>query len=204
MKMDEYLKITRHAASTLIEAFTHEWKEHERAAKDYNAHAERVRAEDRKKIESENHGDAREALLALKAVCDAWQGLPAEYASMVHYQEERLVKLPSTAVLCGGLLQIGKAGLSIVHGEPVNWPAGRQIAGEKLSNVIRAARNQAMHYDEGNFKSQVKDCFAALAAQHGDQFDLGVRNGENLSIYVIDLLKWYSLDSYEADMMSLA
>lgn len=101
--------------------------------------------------------------------------------------------------LCGLILQSAKQGISAVYGN-TGWRMGRIVGStEPLSNVILQARNQSSHYEEGNLKQRVKDCFAHLHADFGIPDDLT----KNLARYVVfNVLGWHSYGAYEADMLS--
>jgi hypothetical protein len=112
-------------------------------------------------------------------------------------------KSGSIGALGAALLQIAKQGISLVHGGLNNCPDGRSIGSEKLKNVIWQGRNQSMHYEEGNLKQSVKNCFANLESTFGSQFSLILHSRKNLAHHVIDLLGWKDYATYEADMRTL-
>jgi hypothetical protein len=112
-------------------------------------------------------------------------------------------KSVSINVLCGAVLQIAKQGISIVYGHLSQCPDGRSIGIEKLKNVIWQARNQSMHYEEGDFKQPVIDCFANLESSLGNQFSLSLNRGKNLAHDVIEELGWKDYSIYESDLKSL-
>lgn len=118
-------------------------------------------------------------------------------------------KSVSIDALCGAILQIAKQGISIVHGGLSGCPDGRSIGtgtdAEKLKNVIWQARNQSMHYEEGNFKykQSLIDCFAKLENSWGSKFSLNLNANKNLAHAVIQELGWKDYLRYESDMQSL-
>ena len=114
-----------------------------------------------------------------------------------------LAKKDSMNSLSMSLLQIAKQGISTVHGNPSNCPAGRNIGSETLKNVIWQGRNQAIHCEEGNTNQRVKDCFSNLATDFGSDYDLTSDYKENRARKIIDLLEWNRYDRYETDMISL-
>lgn len=102
------------------------------------------------------------------------------------------------------ILQIAKQGISKVHGNPNNCPAGRSIAGENLKNIIWQARNQSIHHEEGNYNRNVESCFNSLKVGFGDGFDLNQHANSNLSVIVIEeVLEWNTFDDYYQDMITL-
>jgi hypothetical protein len=112
----------------------------------------------------------------------------------------------SRGAIAGTLLQYGKQGISIVHGglkaPPLQVaPLGRLILGEPLKNVIWQGRNQALHWEEGNFKKPVIDCFEKL--KQGDaRFAPFLK--QSMAAELVDVLGWKVFAEFERDMMSLA
>ncbi|MBD2234070.1 hypothetical protein [Phormidium tenue] len=109
----------------------------------------------------------------------------------------------SIDALCSAVLQIAKQGISIAYTRLSQCPDGRNIGTEKLKNVIWQARNQSMHYEEGNFKQPVVDCFANLEISLGNQFSLSLNMYKNLAHDVIKELGWKDYSAYESDLKSL-
>ncbi|HEY8996174.1 MAG TPA: hypothetical protein VIM71_16025 [Lacunisphaera sp.] len=198
MTITEYLDGTRHAASTLINAFTFEWKAHNDAAVVYNQTIDEFDALGAIPPLDPDHF-AEHARFA-----EAFQKSREKYVQMRMVQEDRFEKIQSTAILCGALLQLAKQGLASVHGSKANIPIGRVIGGTNLRNVIWEGRNQTMHFEEfpgKPYNPSVTACFQALEAGYGAKFALGAKN---LSVEIIDLLDWRTLQKYENDMSSLA
>ncbi len=103
--------------------------------------------------------------------------------------------------LAGAILQIAKQGISVAHKGLSKCPSGRCVGTtEFVKNVIWQSRNQSMHYEEGNYSSQVKSCFSNLAIDFGRHLSLA---SDNLAIDVLDVLGWSSYSNYESDMMVL-
>lgn len=195
MTITEYLQQTRHAANVLIDGFTVEWKAHKAEVIAYNQ-----KVDDFKALEEELHRqDSGNSQLGLQI--GAWEGVLNSFHSAKDCHMDRLEKVPSTSILCGALLQIAKQGLSVAHGAKQNAPAGRVIGSTTLRDVIWEGRNQALHFEDGRFSSEVVQCFAALQALHGPRFTL--IKGKNLATYIVDVLGWHTLLTYEADMLSL-
>lgn len=115
-------------------------------------------------------------------------------------------KSVSIDALCGAILQIAKQGISTVHGGLSGCPDGRSIGtgtgAASLKNVIWAARNQSMHYEE-NLNQHAIDCFAKLKDSCSDKFSLALNPGKNLAHDVIQELGWKDYLRYELDMRSL-
>jgi hypothetical protein len=195
MTIAEYLQKTQHAAKVLLDGFTVEWKVHKAEVIAYNQ-----KVDDFKNLETQFHEQGNgDRLLELQI--GAWEGVLNSFYKTNAYHMDRLEKIPSTSIMCGALLQIAKQGLSMVHGMKQNVPGGRAIGLTTLRDVIWEGRNQAMHFEEGNFKSSCVQCFSALQTLHGARFSL--TQGKNLATYVVDALGWHTLSAYEADMLSL-
>ena len=105
----------------------------------------------------------------------------------------------SVSALSGNLLQYAKQGLSVQFGKHRDGcPEGRNVHGLPLHEVIWQARNQALHWEEGNPHPPVVRCFAALA-QNADAKFADFRN-RSMAYDVICLLGWYSTDNFMRDM----
>ena len=120
----------------------------------------------------------------------------------IYVMEKKLAveaKRSSIAFLSGAVLQIAKQGLSIVHGKPEKWPSGRVVCGVPLSQIIRYARNQAMHYEEGLHEEE-KKCFETLNAHLSEDQKLDIT--QNMATRILELLGWIEYETYKMDMLS--
>ncbi|MEQ8819807.1 MAG: hypothetical protein RLY93_06150 [Sumerlaeia bacterium] len=108
----------------------------------------------------------------------------------------------SISQLSGSLLAFAKQGLSTVHGSKSSAPQGRPIGTQHLRDVIWEARNQAAHWEEGNFRQPVTDCFNAFATDIDPKF--GSFATRNMAFDVVEVLGWKDFASFEKDMLSLA
>ena len=106
----------------------------------------------------------------------------------------------SLRIIAGALLQIAKQGISFTHKSLGNCPTGRVIGRETLKNIIWQSRNQAMHFEEGRYRSSVVNCFKNLEIDYGTRFELA---DKSLAYEIIKLLEWDSYDNYESDMKLL-
>ncbi|MGN7292395.1 hypothetical protein [Rhizobium sp. SAFR-030] len=105
--------------------------------------------------------------------------------------------------LCGALLQLAKQGISLVHGSLNACPNGRMLANTSLKEVVWQARNQAIHYEEGNFRQAVTTVFSDLEASFGQEFSLSQHVGQSRARQVTKLLGWTAYDNYSTDMKLL-
>ena len=109
----------------------------------------------------------------------------------------------SVRALAGSVLQIAKQGIVVARGGLAQCPDGRLLGKEPLKNVIWQGRNQAMHWDDGDYKQAVKTCFANLERDFGLQFCISSSPAVSLAKTVIDLLNWTDFDGYLSDMNNL-
>jgi hypothetical protein len=105
--------------------------------------------------------------------------------------------------ICGSILQIAKQGISLVHGSLAAAPSGRLVGRSQLKNVVWQARNQALHYEEGNFRPPVVALFGALEQSHGATFSLVAHPQRSLAKQVVHLLGWTTYEAYLADARAL-
>ncbi len=109
----------------------------------------------------------------------------------------------SVSSLAGSLLQHVRQGISIVYGGLSSCPDGRIVASQQhLKTVIWQARNQAIHWEEGDLRAMVRVCFDDLR----DNVDAGFGDYHNrsLAFEVVRLLGWESFDNIKTDLLSIA
>lgn len=105
--------------------------------------------------------------------------------------------------VCGAILQIAKQGISIVHDSLENAPTGRMVGTVALKSVVWQARNQAIHFEEGNFRQPVVQVFQELEVVFGPAFSLQNHPGQSRAKQVVDLLGWSSYQAYLSDVRQL-
>jgi len=108
----------------------------------------------------------------------------------------------SRAAMSASILQYAKQGISIVHGGLHLCPNGRGVGSQALKTIIWQGRNQSLHWEEGNTRQPVIDCFNQLAIDFGDEFTH--YNTRNLAFNVVQMLNWKTYESFDSDMQSLA
>lgn len=123
-----------------------------------------------------------------------------ELANLQHSITNKRFSIDSLSM---SLLQIGKQGISTVHGQPGNCPPGRNIGSETLKNVIWQGRNQSIHCEEGNPNTKVLQCFAKLTTDFGSDYDITTNPTENKAKTIVDKLGWTNYEDYKNDMISL-
>ncbi len=108
----------------------------------------------------------------------------------------------SRASMAGSLLQYAKQGISLAHGGLAACPDGRMVGSQPLKQLIWQARNQALHWEDGNPHPPVQRCFDPLAAEFDQKFaNYAV---DNLAFEVISLLGWTNYDDFQSDLQLLA
>jgi hypothetical protein len=107
----------------------------------------------------------------------------------------------SRAAMSASLIDWARHGIATVHGKLENAPAGRDIHGIPLSTLIWMARNQGLHWEEGQFRNPVTDCFERLQGASPDFAEYKTRN---MAFDIVRLLGWRDYAAFEADMNSLA
>lgn len=105
--------------------------------------------------------------------------------------------------LAGNLLQYAKQGVSMVHGGLPTPRTGRTIGSQTLSEVVWQARNQALHWEDGNPHPPVVKCFQALEADFNDgRFADSAKR--SLAFDVVEFLGWTTTTNFESDMLSMS
>lgn len=140
-------------------------------------------------------------------------------------------KQTSLNVLSGSLIQFAKQGISLVHrsiyldekkagnevvgsgGINIQWikPGSTTPTNLKLSDLIVAARNQSLHYEEGLDNNNNEAVFNTLHAYDNNNFELITKadirsNGKqpkNFARDIIKLLEWNNYEKFTADMESI-
>ena len=207
MTLTEYLESTEYAARTLLEAIWHEQAEIDAlsvrvAALERQVQGEYVRAQHI----IDNAEDPDDVMLGVGRHWANYFGPDRERNDqqqvldrVLAVQQARELAL---GALAGSLLQTAKQGLSIVFGNEADWPTSRAVGGQTLSAVIRAARNQAMHWDEGGLTNR-----HTIAGMKQLESDFGAPFGDfntiNLAMPVIARLGWRTYEDYSADMQRI-
>jgi hypothetical protein len=202
MDMTTYLAEIRHAVASIIPVI---WSEH--------AIVDQATAILRRHEEATRRGYEQSAAfmdelddegLATQIHWDTYFGPDKER----HHAAEELAKVQATleartfsrSSLASSLLQYSKQGLSAVHGGLAAVPAGREIGGVSLKDVVWQGRNQGIHWEEGRPHPAVVECFEKLTAVDAAFGDYAAKN---LAFEVVQLLGWRDVAAFEADLSSL-
>ena len=139
---------------------------------------------------------------AAKAREEAENALP----ELIAYENKAVFNETALASICGALLQVAKQGMSTAHGQLKYCPIGRRMIGSQyLATVVWQARNQSIHFEEGNDKlyKPVIACFAKLEKEIGPQFSFQENLFKNMAWDIVKELEWTRYDIYCMDMESL-
>jgi hypothetical protein len=150
----------------------------------------------RKEFDPEDHFNEHQMMFAFSKQAEFQQNvLKPILSEMDRLRKSMNHKRHSIDALSGSLLQIAKQGISLTYQGLHNCPSGRTIKNETLKNIIWQGRNQTMHYEEGNYRRPLIDCFNNLGYGSIPMMNLGKE--------IIDMLGWTSYKQYENDMNSL-
>lgn len=203
MTLAEYLDATEYAARSLLEAIWHEQAE-------IDALSARVATLER--LVQAEYATARAIIDDAETPDDVMLGVGRHWENRFgpdrewHGQQQELgglraareARMSALGALAGNLLQVAKQGLSTAFGDETNWPSGRTVGSQTLKAVIRGARNQTIHWEEGQCRPATEQVFQVLMQDFGAPF--GDYNTNNLAMPVITLLGWRTYDDYVADM----
>lgn len=207
MTLTEYLDATEYAARTLLEAVWHEQAEIDElstrvATLERQVQAEYVRAQGI----IDHAEDADDVMLGVGRHWENYFGPDRERNGQQQVLEglraARDARASALGALAGNLLQVAKQGLSTAFGDETNWPDGRVVGNQTLKAVIRGARNQTIHWEEGNCRPATEQVFQGLVQDFGAPF--GEYNTANLAMPVLALLDWRTYEDYVADMRRFA
>lgn len=206
MNLSDYLNEMEYAASGVIELLWHEQSRAEMLRKEVEK-LQRAAEEnyERAHFIQQNAEGTDDLMLGVGMHWDTYFGEDKDQ----HYKSTDLATLEaslalrefSLSSLAGTLLQYAKQGLSASFGKPENWPLGRTIGSQNLKTIILEARNQSEHWEDGNPKQRVQQCFDTLAAEEASDF--AEYRTSNMAFKVVSLLNWRSYAELKADLLSM-
>lgn len=104
--------------------------------------------------------------------------------------------------MSGALLQFAKQGLSIRYGKSLSaCPKGRLIGSQSITDVIWQGRNQAIHWEEGQFHSATEAALKQLAKDFRSPYDQYA--SRSLAYEIISILGWQSFADFSKDLLAL-
>lgn len=206
MTIADYIQETEYAASRLIDDIWHEYNQ-QKTLEDEIKKLQTVVQHQYRQAQSLMDSDDPDDVMLGAGV--HWQTYFEEDKQLFHKSEayqklEQQIQTHTYSIqtLCSGLLQIAKQGISIVHNGIDTCPNGRTVGTQNLKDVVWQARNQTMHYEEGNCRPPIVAVFAKLSSEFDPVFNN--YNLQNLAFEVIKVLDWTDYNKYKADIQSLA
>lgn len=203
MTIDDYLAEIDYAVTRVLDALWHEFVEADNLRKQIMAlRAEMDHGYSRAEFIANNADDPDDVMLGVGGYWETYFGPDKDQFYKTKSLEELEARLSSKefsfSSLSGSLLQYAKQGLSVAYGKPENWPDGRQIGTQALKTVILEARNQSIHWEEGNPRQRVKDCFDLLATDIDSKFSSYC--AKNLAFDVVSMLGWKTVGEFKAEL----
>jgi len=113
-------------------------------------------------------------------------------------------KSASIATLSGALLQIAKQCISLKYGKPPNAPAGGNIDGVLIKEIIWEGRNQSIHYENPKeISDNVVTLFSKLDALRDDGISWDARSQTNFAFEIVQFLGWREYSDFEQHLKSI-
>lgn len=207
----DYLKETKFASSKILEAIWDDINNIEVLKKQIKEESKIVEQEyNRAQAVQQFAEDPDDVMLGVGMYWENYFGPDKE----VYQKNEKLQDLTkrlaarefSLNVLSGNILEHAKKGISLIYGNPKNWPCGRSIGTQCLSSVILESRNQSTHFDEaiknGKFqKAAVENCFKTLVSDFKGDFSDYLKR--DMAFDILKLLDWTNYENYEKDMLTI-
>jgi len=104
--------------------------------------------------------------------------------------------------MAGALLQFAKQGLSMRYGKSVSaCPKGRLIGSQSITDVIWQGRNQAIHWEDGQFHSATEGTLKRLAKDLGSPFDQYA--SRSLAYEIVCAFGWQTFADFSKDLLAL-
>ena len=203
MTLAGYLDATEYAARSLLDAIWHEQAQIEVLSARVTALEQMVRADYMQaKAIMDDAETPDDVMLGVGQHWETYFGPDrqrhGEQQELEGLRAAREARAYALGALAGNLLQVAKQGLSTAFGDETNWPDGRAVGSQTLKAVIRGARNETIHWEEGRCRPATVQVFQGLMRDFGPPF--GDYNTANLAMPVITLLGWRTYNDYVADM----
>lgn len=203
--MKKYIDETKYATSSLINLI---WADHDSLEK-LNDQLKKLTAEFDVRYQVFMANEFHPAANYYHAqMAKAHQGIAepkAELEKKIKDVAESIdAKSASIAALSGALLQLAKQCLSLRYGKPQNAPAGADISGVLVKDIIFEGRNQSIHYENPKEISEnVTKLFAELDAIRKDGNNWDAKSQTNFAFEVVKLLGWRKFSDFEAHLLSI-
>jgi hypothetical protein len=216
MRIDDYLKEIEPAVTTLINAIFCEQQEVEALGRDLSRF-ERETADGYARVDSINRFEEELAqmpgyqdddpMLATAIYWETYFGSDKERYYTDQKLQNAMLQISAHEFarnsLAGALLQIAKQGISLWYGRNVAdcLELGRIIGEQPIRDVIWQARNQAIHWEDGQFHGAVDNVFKKLVSNFGPPFDKYTQ--QSLAFEIVNLLNWSSFEHLDTDLRAL-
>lgn len=203
MKLSEYLDEVSHAVATVLNEIHKE-----------NEHLARLQAELAALTAATEDGYRRADFLALNPdLDDEGLGTAIHWDTYFGVDKDRYYKdkdaastaervtarKSSVAALSGSVLQYAKQGLALQFGpQRTDCPVGREVGRLPMHEIIWHGRNQALHWEEGEFRAPTTNCFEHLAVNVDAQF--AEYKTRSMAYELLLLLEWRTLEDFQRDM----
>jgi hypothetical protein len=207
----DFLNETGYASSKIIEVIWDDSIHIDKLKMEIQIKAQLVQKEYESAISMQMYADDPDDVMA--GVGRYWEnhfGMDKE----VHFKNEELIGLTkllfarqfSITTLCGYLLEQSRKGLSLIYGNPRNWPSGRLIGTQAISKIILESRNQSIHINEaittGKYqKADIGKCFSTLETEIDKIFADYLKR--DMSFDIVKMFHWKTLDEYQMDLNSI-
>ncbi len=203
--MHQYLRDTEFAVQNLIQLAHEEERQLQMLCKKLEELEPKLKFLQWDYTSSDMNDDFSDAYVigAFNRMAKAHQEAEALQREVASLQGSIGARQQSTQAIAGAIFQVAKQGISLVYGGVTAAPDGRVIGSVALKSIIWQARNQAMHFEEGEPKQAVKELFAILEKEHGPQFSLSKNGVRSRSKQVLELLGWNDYQAYITDMTSV-
>lgn len=215
MKIKDYLTEIEPAATTVIEEIHRE----ERHVADLSrtlAHLTKATAEGYANVEQINKMDEYlssipgyqddDPLLSTAIYWYTFFGVGKERHRTDKDLREAMLRLAAhdfaRNAMSGSLLQFAKQGLSIRYGKSLSaCPKGRLIGSQSITDVIWQGRNQAIHWEEGQFHSATEATLKQIAKDFCSPYDQYA--SRSLAYEIVSVLGWQSFADFSKDLLAL-
>jgi hypothetical protein len=211
MTLTDYLNEIEFASTKILEAIWNDNHQAEQLKSEIEKEAKIVEEEYQRSVAMQQYAeDPDDVMLGVGRYWDNYFGSDKD----LYHKNDKLQNLQkrltshefSIISLCGNLLEHAKKGLSIVYGNPNNWPCGRNIGSQCLSIIILQSRNQSTHYEEairnGKFKNNnIDNCFYKLEQEIDNTFSDYI--SRDMAFDIVKALEWKDFNSFKTDLETI-
>ena len=203
--MKKYLEEIEHAASSLIELIWSDFEKLEELKNRLKVLTVEINVKYQVFLANEFHPAAN---FYHAQMAKAHEGIAKPKAELERDIEEVSkfidAKSASIAALSGAILQIAKQCISLKYGKPQSAPAGEDIDGVLIKEIIWEGRNQSIHYENPKeISGNVVTLFSKLDGVRGDGAIWDPRSQTNFAFEVVQFLGWRKYSDFEKHLKSL-